>query len=378
MNILIAGDYFLPKNNRNREGSLEIPNVDKDILDIINSADYSIVNFESSVVLGKNEYPIVKNGVHLASGRESLEILKGIGFKMITLANNHVLDYGYPGLSNTLSISNKEGLEHVGAGHNFTEASSVRYIDIGGERAAFVNCCEHEFSISENDNPGSCPLDPILQYYQINQAKKESDYVIIIVHGGHEYFQLPSQRMVLTYRYLIDAGADAVINHHQHCYSGYEVYKEKPIFYGLGNFFFYKESEINRPWNEGYMVKLHLSKEQVDFEIFPYRQCNGNYGVESLNDSNSFYIKIKQLNETISSSEKLDKAIKIYYDSLRNFSLENLEPYNSKICKKLHSWGILPSFVKRKPAVLLNHIDCESHRDVLTYELKQMINNDKW
>ena len=82
------------------------------------------------------------------------------------------------------------------------------------------------------------PLLPIQQFYKIQEAKENADYVLVIVHGGIEHYQLPTSRMIETYRFFIDAGADAVVNHHQHCYSGYERYKSKPIIYGLGNLLF--------------------------------------------------------------------------------------------------------------------------------------------
>ena len=92
-----------------------------------------------------------------------------------------------------------------------------------GETLAIINCCEHEFSIADDDSAGANPLNPIQQYYKIKEARLNADYVLVIVHGGHEMYQLPSLRMVDTYRFFIDAGADAVVNHHQHCFSGYET-----------------------------------------------------------------------------------------------------------------------------------------------------------
>ena len=76
---------------------------------------------------------------------------------------------------------------------------------------AVINCCEHEFSVTTGDFPGANPLNPIRQFYKISEARKDADYVVVIVHGGHEMLQLPSPRMQELYRYFIDVGADAVI-----------------------------------------------------------------------------------------------------------------------------------------------------------------------
>ncbi len=112
------------------------------------------------------------------------------------------------------------------------------YITVDNNKLAFINVCENEFTIATENRGGCNPLNPIKQYYDIKEVKQNADYVFIIVHGGHEYCQQPSIRMKKTYRFFIDAGADMVLNHHQHCFCEYEIYKSKPIFYGLGNYCF--------------------------------------------------------------------------------------------------------------------------------------------
>ena len=74
------------------------------------------------------------------------------------------------------------------------------------------------------------------------------------------------------YRHFVDMGADAVVNHHQHCISGYEIYQEKPIFYGLGNFCFdsFREQPVSQ-WNYGYAVKLTVDKK-ISVDLIPYTQ----------------------------------------------------------------------------------------------------------
>ena len=156
----------------------------------------------------------------------------------------------------TLMYLNDKQADFVGGGNSLRQASETLYKSIDGHTLAVINCCEHEFSIATETSSGANPLNPIQQYYKIQEARKNADYVLVIVHGGHEHYQLPSPRMKETYRFFVDAGADAVVNHHQHCYSGYEVYNGKPIFYGIGNFLFDREGVRNSIWNEGDMVLL--------------------------------------------------------------------------------------------------------------------------
>jgi poly-gamma-glutamate synthesis protein (capsule biosynthesis protein) len=204
-----------------------------------------------------------------------------------------------------------------------------------------------EFSIATEDTAGSNPLNPIQQYYAIKEAKEKTDYVLVIVHGGHELWQLPSPRMVETYRFFIDAGADAVVNHHQHCYSGYEVYNGKPIFYGLGNFCFDKQNYFEGLWEYGYMVSLSFNND-VTFDIIPYEQCKDETNVKPLVNRSSFEKRVNELNEIISDRNRLiEKTTEYYMKSIKSIHFA-FEPYNGKLWKKLYSMGLLPNWIKKQ------------------------------
>lgn len=125
---------------------------------------------------------------------------------------------------------------------------------------AFINSCEHEYSQANDENAGCCPLNPVSQYYTIIEAKKRADFVCVFVHSGVEHFQYPIVRMKSNYSFFIDSGDDAVINSHQHCYIGYEYYKEKPIVYGLGNLLF-DNGMIDKKWNISYLAKVTLGEK---------------------------------------------------------------------------------------------------------------------
>jgi poly-gamma-glutamate synthesis protein (capsule biosynthesis protein) len=284
------------------------------------------------------------------------------------LANNHFYDYGEEGVANTLEECENQGFDVVGGGRNLQEASKILYIKLGGKTLAVINCCEHEFSIATETRGGSNPLNPIQQYYAIQEAKEFANYVLIIVHGGHEHFQLPTPRMQETYRFFIDAGADAVINHHQHCYSGYEVYKDKPIFYGIGNFCFDRGFAKGKKWYEGYLVSLHLD-EKISFDIIPYNQCSNLPQVHLL-EMNSFDSDLKKLNMIISDPMELNQAIAHYYESCASYYSEIFEPCNNRYYLACKRRGWLPSLINDNRKLRAeNYICCEAHRDKLIYYL---------
>lgn len=361
MILLVAGDYcpqyrvaeLFKKNN--------FSDVLGDVKQITEQVDYAIANFECPIITG-DEKPIIKNGPSLCCASSGLDALKWAGFDSITLANNHFLDYGDKGVYNTIAACRERSIDYVGGGNNLSEASKILYKSIKNETIAIINCCEHEFSIATDSSSGSNPLSPIQQYYAIQEAKDNADYVLVIVHGGHEMFQLPSPRMQETYRFFVDAGADAVVNHHQHCFSGYEVYRGKPIIYGLGNFCFDEKGSTGGIWNEGYMIMLSF-EDSFSFRIIPYNQCDKEPKVDLLPEG-SFDVKLKELNAIIQNKERLVEQVNKYYDSCNKQSSYIFEPLMNRVYTSLRYRNIVPSLVSGKRKILAyDFIGCESHRD---------------
>lgn len=368
MKILIAGDYY-------PDGMVKW---DADIEKIIKSADYSIVNFESPIV-EDNDKAIKKNGPNLHSSQESLTPIKNMGFSCLTLANNHTLDYGAEALQRTIMLAAKDGFDCVGASDNIKMAEKTLLKEINGKTVAVINCCEHEFSIASYDKPGTNPLDPINLFYIIKQANDHADHVIVIVHGGHEGYQLPSPRMQQTYRFLIDAGADVVVNHHQHCYSGYEEYKKGLIFYGLGNFFFPEDNPAEgRKWNEGFMLELLLENNKMTYQLHPYIQCRDNRNISLMKSSekNAFYANIESLNNVINNERMLRNENAVWRKSTQRSYRACLSPFSNKLMTRLWLKNLLQSGIGKSRLVkLINFIECESHRDRFLDYLKSLLND---
>lgn len=374
MNIIIAGDYSPRSYLQETLDTKAYEGIFGSVRPIVEGADYSIVNFESTIA-DHSSLKIQKCGPHLKTNENAVTAIKFAGFKCVTLANNHFRDYGDSGVQKTLEELKKRGLDYVGGGTNLSEASKTLFKDISGRTLAVINACEHEFSIADSAHGGSNPLDIIEQYYAICEARKKADYVIVIIHGGHEHFNLPSIRMKKTYRFFIDVGADAVVNHHQHCWSGYEVYKGKPIFYGLGNFCFPNLTEGDNAsfWNYGYMVRLIVDVGNVNFETIPYVQCFNEAGVKLLDERDSFDTQITALNSIIGNDVELKQRLKTFYSGNARRNRYLWEPYRSKLGKALYYLHLLPNYMTRrgnKLTMFFNLLNCESHRDKMMFQLK--------
>lgn len=367
MKILIAGD-FCQKNRINKivkESNFSL--LFDEIKGVIQQTDYSIVNFEFPIITNSvTPTSLTKCGPNLSGTPDAVEALKYAGINCCTLANNHILDQGEQCCIDTREYLLKNGIDVVGAGANLKEAEQILYKSIKGIKFGIVNCCEHEFSIATTDSAGAAPLNTIRQYNQIKEARKNCDFVIIITHGGHEHFQLPSLRMQETYRFFIDVGADIVVNGHQHCYSGYEIYKGCPIVYGMGNLCFDNPKRSNMPWNEGYMVELTLElNSDIKFKLIPYFQCNKEPGIQLMQDERNFKNKISILNEIISSPTKLENELNSYYLTQKERALDVYQPYfGNRMLYWLYRHHFLPKIISKKQLLkIYNILECESHRD---------------
>lgn len=173
-------------------------------------------------------------------------IFKEMGADVVTLANNHTLDYGVVALQDTFSLLNDLEIDYVGAGNNLDEALTPVIREVNGKRIAIFGTTRfvpQAFWYATNSNPGLLTTYESTAYFgmicdAIANAKKTCDYVIVFTHFGEEKQNTvePYQKTV-SYGY-IDSGADLVVACHPHVLQGMEFYKGKPIAYSLSNFLF--------------------------------------------------------------------------------------------------------------------------------------------
>lgn len=363
MNIVIAGDTCDYNNNKNII-------INEEVVNIINNADYSIINLESPVFDGILE-KIEKTGPNLKSSPSFLGILKDYGINIVSLANNHILDYGSKGLINTIDLCNTMGIKYVGAGKDIDDASKPLILTNNNLKVAIINACENEWSIASENSAGANPIDIIDICRNIKQCKQYCDFVILILHGGNELYDLPSPRIRKNYRFFAEQGANAIIGHHSHCISGYEYYNEVPIIYSVGNFLFtYKNVPVK--WNIGIMACLNLEKgKHIQLSLIPIHLilehklslCKGELKEQVIHNLNKFSNIIKKDAEFFYS---WDKYINSQIRRLR--LLSPLNAIRPKAFRSLlfHIFGDDAFLSKDDCRLILNNLRCESHYEVLT------------
>ena len=329
--ILIAGDFCPHKRIEQLVLDNKCEEIYNDFMPYLENNNINIANLECP--LTNSGSPIPKIGPNLVAQEKCIEAIKHGHFNLLTLSNNHIMDQGEKGLFSTIDLCKKNNIEFFGAGTNLEDASRILYKKINNKQFAFLNFSEIEFSTADVDKPGSNPLKPVQNFYSIKQAREKADHVIVIVHGGHEGYNLPSPRMIGTYRFFIDAGAEVVIGHHQHCLSGHEKYKGGMIFYSLGNFIFDNPNNKNTDWNFGYCVKLLFNDLKLTYEIIPYKQCNEKPGLQLLNEEEkqNFEIALSELNDIICNDDLIYKEFKKLTKQRKDYYLIQFESFYSRI-----------------------------------------------
>ncbi len=371
ININIAGDLFLGR----RIESIAINNpeslFDEKIYGLFNNSDLNIVNLESSLTHAGSEHQITKTGPHLKSTPQTIGVLDFLKVGLVTLANNHIYDYGDKGLSDTLDLCRDHKISTVGAGLTMEEASEIYYKKFEQLTVGIVNIAENEWSNANGSHGGANPLNIIANLRSIQRAKKEADIVILVIHGGIEYFKYPSPRIVDLYRFYAEQGATIIIGHHSHSISGYEIFKGVPIFYGLGNFLFDSTTDFEG-WYEGVLLNIQINKRiEVSWSLIPYKQCKGQLKVELFDENNrlEFDNSIKDINEIIADPELLQREFDTFIDTqkkyvLSNFSTSYVLKYNflRSVIRKLK---LEQYFIRRNQLkAILNFSRCESLQDV--------------
>ncbi len=197
------------------------------------------------------------------------KILSDGGFDVVSLANNHAMDYGAEALKTTTDFLKTQGIAHAGAGRNLAEARTPAIIEKNGVKygvLAYSNTFPKEFWASDSTAGNPFGYDHYLKT-DIKALREKVDYLFVSFHWGSERMDSTKQYQKVLGRLAIDLGADAVFGHHPHVLQGMELYKGKLIAYSLGNFAF--ASWTNSVWDSAILKLRFSNKTFVGAEIVP-------------------------------------------------------------------------------------------------------------
>jgi hypothetical protein len=237
------GSYPMARYDREKKGILG--GFSADLVEEMNAADIMMLNNEFSYSTRGAKTP--GKDYTFRANPKRIDILKEMGVDIVSLANNHALDYGPDALADTFVTLDNAGIDYIGAGDNLDRAKAPIYYTIGGKKLAYVAASRVVYAMdwyaSDNKLGMIGTYDPALILESIKEADANSDYVIIFLHWGVERKSYPESYQKKLAKMYIDAGADIVVGCHPHVLQGFEFYKGKPIAYSLGNYWFNNSSQ---------------------------------------------------------------------------------------------------------------------------------------
>ena len=334
--------------------------------------DLNIIDLECP--LTESSIKIEKTGPHLKGRPETAVILKYLNCNVVATANNHFKDYGRVGMIDTYNELTNHEISWIGSGLDLGSASKPYSFKKNGLKISFLNMTEHEWSIAASTVEGCNPIDFPYALRQIQNSRATgSDFVVVMLHGGHEHYPFPSPRMKEMFRFMVDAGADAVIGHHTHIISGFEIYKGKPIFYGLGNFCFDYKNIERESWHYGMLLQLIFEKgNPPKFEYSFIQQNTEQVGLRYVNEEKRLVLEseISEINKIILNDNLLQNAFEEHAQNLKAEFFCRIQPYSNRYLLALYRRGLIPGLMNRSKRNMIKILaQCESHREVLINSL---------
>lgn len=360
MRINIGGDLVISKE-------YAIENIDLEIIKLFQDSDLNIVNLEAPLV--KKSIKGYKLGPYLKSHLESaVKVLNVLNIHTVTLANNHILDYGEEGMKETQYYLEKSNINYLGIGDSIETSQNTTFIDFQNEKIAIINIAENEWSSADESRGGAHPLNIFSNVKKIREAKELNYKVILIIHGGLEYYHYPIPYIKDLFRFFVDMGADLIIGHHTHCISGYEIYKDIPIYYSLGNFLFTKDNSFDG-WYTGTVIQVEIKEGKIYTEHLGISFTRNGYKLKLLKDNerDEYFTQIENINKVINNESLLkneyinllEKKTKLYLDF---FSV--IPFFRNKFIRKLCRKFNINFHSEYSISFILNIIRCETHQSL--------------
>ncbi len=252
VSILVVGDVMLDRNVRNIINKIGFDKFFAGVRDMVETPDIAVANLEGTFTTNPSiTASLVSKELQFTFDPALSSALADLGFDVMGLANNHSYNFGKNGLESTRRYIGSAGMLYYGDPFNKDEISTV--ITKNNIRIAFIGF--HEFYYSNFDKVMS----------EIARLRKDVDVIIISPHWGIEYQKEPTIEMVNWAHQFIDQGADIVIGAHPHIVGNTEIYKDKKIYYSLGNFVF--DQYFSKATMEGLAVVLDIEKKGDKFNI---------------------------------------------------------------------------------------------------------------
>lgn len=214
------------------------------IASLMRQGDLVIVNLECAVTTNPSIWSGASKAFYFGAPPQAAQILSNCGVNLVSLANNHILDYDIRGLLDTLSYLKQQNIHYTGAGKNIEEAQTPAYVSVQNLKFGMVAFCDHQQDFAaKKDTPGMAYLDLDNEKNSLKQIeyslnvmhKAEVDWPILSLHWGPNMVHRPSKQFIRIAHAAIDMGYKLLFGHSAHVFQGIEIYHDYPIIYAAGD-----------------------------------------------------------------------------------------------------------------------------------------------
>ena len=246
--------------------------VSEEILAEMQNADIMMVNHEFQ--FSTRGEPMEDKQFTFQTDPKNVQILLDLGIDIVSLANNHSLDFGQDALQDTFVTLDEAGILYAGAGDSKERAEELQVIEVNGKKFGFL-AATRVIPVAgwdvRNKQPGLfTTYDDTRLVERIRESKEECDFLAVYVHWGIEREEYPEEYQNVIAKHCVEAGADVIIGAHPHVLQGIEFIDEKPVFYSLGNYIF--NSNIPKTM----LVKVVIKADDtVEYSLIPAFATNG-------------------------------------------------------------------------------------------------------
>ena len=281
------------------------------IADMLSQSDVTISNLESPLSDNDSE-PVYDKDVYIIGRPSAIESVVNSGIDIVSLANNHIMDYTGPALQDTLNALDDKGILHAGAGMNEADADKIVETTVNGASIAFFSWTDivPDYYVAYGNEPGvaSARLNMDDALKRVREAKETHDIVIVAMHWGIEYQDFYDESLQRNPAHqLVDAGADVVLGNHPHVLQGIEFYNGSLIAYAHGNCVFRQAFEFGNT-HESYVLNFDITEDGVKNVVATPLYLSDEYGIPSVATGDQAQTTLSRLVEI---SEGLNTAFDV-------------------------------------------------------------------
>ena len=349
--------------------------VGKELYEILKQSDLNVFNLE--VPLTDAKTPIVKFGNNLIASTKAVYGDRSLEPLFLTLANNHSLDQGVEGLTTTIDLLKQHDIAYGGVGSNLKEAKKPFIFEKDGVRIGFYMCTENEFTIATCHTMGANPFAVLESFDEVEALKAQCDYVIVLYHGGKEFYRYPSPMLQRYCRKFVDKGANLVVCQHSHCIGSRENYNGSTIIYGQGNFIFNSDFFVNHQEfvKDAMLVTVEVTKDDFVVSELPIRRTDNGTRLATEVEATETLEAYRKRSEEIKDPHFVTQAYKVFADThvkryLREFLGRSfiVRAINALLGRKL----VELILGKTSYLAIQNYLECEAHHELFLRGIKNI------